>query len=158
APAQVAEGGRYFGVAPRQRRLPVAVALLALDEGAADQDDAVPLDESERLGSPDSRREQGEEEKNRQEAHDDLHEQAGGSSGGQGASSGMRPSDPAGGHFVIVHHARRTTTRYPPGGKGRSRQGGEGARREDRSGQRVCHLANRADPVGKQLTPGFAST
>ena len=40
-PAEVAEGDVPVGVAERQRRLPVAGAVLALDQGVADEHDAV---------------------------------------------------------------------------------------------------------------------
>ncbi len=47
APAEVAKGDRLVGIAPRQRRLPVPVTLLAFDQGTADEDDAVAVEEGE---------------------------------------------------------------------------------------------------------------
>ncbi len=49
APAEIAEDDRLIGIPARQRGLPVAVALLAFDECATDQHDAISLDEPERI-------------------------------------------------------------------------------------------------------------
>ena len=48
APAQVAEDQVLVGIADRQQRLEVSIALVAFDQGVADQDDAVAVLQLER--------------------------------------------------------------------------------------------------------------
>ena len=67
APAEVADRDLLVRVRGEERRLPVAVALLALDQRAAEPDDPVAVLELERVGPTAVRRLQAERKSSRQE-------------------------------------------------------------------------------------------